>query len=222
MKKYVSFLCALLVASALFAQDIDSMYRPGAYIPRSGLWVNPKVDHNAVVFLGNSITHGFEWAEYLGDIKYKNRGISGDITYGILERLNQVTQMQPAKVFLLIGINDISRNIPQEIVANNIRRIVKRIRTESPQTKVYVQSIFPTNEKFNKFPKHYNKQAIVDFVNEASKQTCKDLGAQYLDVASVLTDANGKLKEDITYDGLHLLRGGYVLWIDYLKSLKLL
>lgn len=222
MKKYLFILCALVMGSSLAAQTLDSTYRPTAFVPRSGLWVNPKVDHKAVVFLGNSITHGFEWAEYLGDVKYKNRGISGDITYGVLERLNQVTEIQPEKVFLLIGINDISRDIPKEIVAANIRRIVKRIRTESPSTKVYVQSIFPTNEKFNKFPKHYHKQAIVDFVNEASKQTCKELGAQYLDVASVLTDANGKLKEDITYDGLHLLRAGYVLWIDYLKSLKVL
>lgn len=222
MKKYFSLLCVLFVTFSIFAQNIDSTYRPGAFIPRSGLWENPKVNHQAVVFLGNSITHGFEWAEYLGDVKYKNRGISGDITFGVVERLHQVIQIQPAKVFLLIGINDISRNIPQEMIANNIRRIVQRIRTESPQTKVYVQSIFPTNEKFNKFPKHYNKQGIVDYVNEASKVTCKDLGAQYLDVASVLTDSNGKLKEEITYDGLHLLNAGYVLWIDYLKSLKVL
>lgn len=222
MKKYLLLFVAIVVASSISAQPIDSMYRPGQFVPRSGLWQNAKVDHQAVVFLGNSITHGFEWAEYLENAKYKNRGISGDITFGILARLGQVTQIQPAKVFLLIGINDISRNIPQEMIASNIRRIVQRIRTESPQTKVYVQSIFPTNEKFNKFPKHYHKQAIVDFVNEASKLTCKSLGAYYLDVASVLTDADGKLKEEVTYDGLHLQYAGYVLWIDYLKSQKVL
>lgn len=222
MKKIFLGLLAFGFVATTFAQNIDSLYRPTQFKTRSGLWNNPKVDRNAVVFLGNSITHGFDWAEFFGDIKYKNRGISGDITYGILERLHQVTQIQPAKVFLLIGINDISKSIPQDLIAANIRKIVQRIRVESPQTKVYVQSIFPTNNKFSKVAKPYHKQEVVDYVNAASKQTCKELGAEYLDVASVLTDENGKLKEELTYDGLHLLYAGYVVWTDYLKSQKVL
>ena len=222
MKKFFLVLACIIAIAPVFAQNIDSMYRPTQYQQRFEFWENPKVDPNAVVFLGNSITHGFEWAEYLGDVKYKNRGISGDLTYGVLARMDQIVKMKPAKVFLLIGINDISKDVPKEIVAQNIRKIVLRIRKDSPNTKVYVQSLFPTNEKFKKFPKHYNKQDVVDYVNNASKQTCQELGAQYLDVASVLTDANGKLKEEVTYDGLHLLKAGYVLWVDYLKSQKVL
>src|SRR5687768_11746755 len=89
----------------------DSTFRPGGY--------NLKVeqfrsynDKEAIVFLGNSITAGTDWSELLQMENVRNRGISSDITFGVIERLDEVTSGNPKKVFVLIGINDISRNIP--------------------------------------------------------------------------------------------------------------
>src|SRR3569833_2708989 len=60
-----------------------------------------------IMFLGNSITEMGDWKKVLNDTTVINRGIGGDITYGILRRLKDVTDRQPSKVFILIGINDI-------------------------------------------------------------------------------------------------------------------
>ncbi len=75
----------------------------------------------------------------------KNRGISGDVTAGVLNRLAEIYYYKPKKVFIKIGINDLFHNeLTPEYIANNIKLIVDKIHLESPQTKIYVQTILPT------------------------------------------------------------------------------
>ena len=68
----------------------------------------PKSDSD-ILFVGNSITDGGEWGEQFNDLRIKNRGISGDITTGVMHRLSDIASGRPAKVFLLIGVNDVAR-----------------------------------------------------------------------------------------------------------------
>ena len=72
-----------------------------------------------IIFLGNSITDYCEWSELFQNSKIKNRGISGDVTDGVLERLDEVTESKPSKIFLMIGINDLSRGKSEEYIFNN-------------------------------------------------------------------------------------------------------
>ena len=73
-----------------------------------------------------------------------NQGIGGDDTAGVLRRLALVTDRRPGKVFLMIGTNDIGKGVSSvgEIV-DNVAAIVDQIRTDSPTTEVYVQSVLP-------------------------------------------------------------------------------
>ena len=168
---------------------------------------------NEVIFLGNSITNFSEWSELLKDSHVKNRGISGDTTEGVLFRLYQVTRVKPAKVFLLIGINDLSRNIAPDTVYANICKIVSIIRTQSPKTKVYVQSILPVNNTFKTFPTHTIRTPQVKEVNEKLRKICPVLGATFVDLFSELKNPNDDfLNPMYTNDGLHLLGEGYKAW----------
>jgi lysophospholipase L1-like esterase len=168
---------------------------------------------NEVVFLGNSITDGSEWSELLQNNHAVNRGISGDTSEGVLNRLYQVTRAQPSKVFLLIGINDLSKNISQDTVYVNIVRIVSTITRQSPKTKVYVQSIFPVNDTFTKFSNHITRTPQVKDLNAKLKNICPKLGATYIDLFSVLKNPNDdQLNPMYTNDGLHLLGEGYKAW----------
>ena len=100
-----------------------------------------------IVFLGNSITElGGDWGKRLGwSSSVKNRGISGDVTEGVLKRLGEITYVKPKAVFLLIGINDIFNTFTTpEYVVDNILAISKKIIKASPHTKLYVQTILPT------------------------------------------------------------------------------
>lgn len=155
-----------------------------------------------------------------GQQAYPQQGHSGDTSYGILDRLDEVTAGKPAKVFLMIGINDLARNTPAAVVANNCKRIVKRIKTESPRTRIYLQSLLPTNDTFNKLPNHCNKDALILEVNSALAVLAKEENVGLIDLYVHFSDSAGKLKKELTWDGVHLTAAGYVLWADLLRKGK--
>ena len=173
-----------------------------------------------IIFLGNSITDGGEWCELLGNPRVKNRGISGDTTEGVLFRLNEVTRSKPDKVFLLIGINDLSRGVSKDTVFSNICKIANRIRKDSPKTKVYIQSILPVNDTFGLFKGHTNKTAEVIWVNVQLKDWCIKENVGFVDLYSRFKMADSeKMNPKYSDDGLHLLGDGYLLWVEIIKSL---
>ena len=174
---------------------------------------------NEIIFLGNSITDGSEWSELLQNPRVKNRGISGDTSEGVLFRLYQVTRVQPAKVFLLIGINDLSKNVSTDTVYANIVKIVSMIRSKSPKTKVYVQSILPVNNTFKTFSGHTSRTPQVKDINQRLEKICPKLGATYVDLFSELKNPNDDLLNPLyTNDGLHLLGEGYKAWLRVIQN----
>lgn len=96
-----------------------------------------------IVFLGDSITEGGPWDELFPDLPVRNRGVGGDTTDGVLARLEQVTRAQPAKVFLLIGTNDLFRGTSGSEIAANLGAILDRLKQQAPDTEVYLQSVLP-------------------------------------------------------------------------------
>ncbi len=87
-----------------------------------------------IIFLGNSITERGDWKKVLNDSTVINRGIGGDITYGVLKRLQDITDRDPSKVFILLGINDIGKDIPYVVIADNYLKIVREIHDKCPKT----------------------------------------------------------------------------------------
>lgn len=167
---------------------------------------------NDIIFLGNSITDGVEWTELFHDVHVINRGISGDVTAGVLNRLGDIVNRKPAKVFLLIGINDLARGVLPDSVLKNIDKIVSLIHEYSPVTKVYVQSLFPVNPAKHKFPSHVNKSADIIYINRHLKENAESDDYTYIDVYDALKDGDGHLNLQYTNDGLHLLGPGYMVW----------
>lgn len=197
---------------------IDSAVRPAAYNLRLGLFKSYPNSPKDIIFLGNSITQGVDWAELLQNPNCKNRGISGDITYGVLERLSEVTEGKPAKVFVLIGINDIEHNIPDTLIVNNYRRIIRQIKAESPKTKIYFHTLLPVNNEFTQFKKHYNKDEHIAFVNAGLKKIAEEEKITLIDLHPHFLDASNKLDKRYTQDGLHLNAEGYKVWAGILKQ----
>lgn len=170
------------------------------------------ITKNDIIFLGNSISDGAEWSELFADNYVKNRGISGDISGGVLNRLDEITLRNPAKVFLLIGINDLSRNISTDSIFKNITKIASYLKQESPSTKLYVQSILPVNDVYKKFGSHTSKGEQIKQLNANLKQNAQVYNYTYIDLHNSFCDENGKLIKEFTNDGLHLKGDGYLLW----------
>lgn len=188
------------------------------YYQRASLFEVLPTSKSDIIFLGNSITNGGEWAELLRNPHAKNRGISGDTTQGVLDRLSTITKGKPSKIFLLIGTNDLSRGKSVDEVAKNVAKIVERVKRESPATKLYVQSVFPVNPKFNKFLGHMNRQKDIAALNAKIKAIAARHGVTYIDVyKSLVIPSTDVMNPEYTNDGLHLLGKGYQKWVDVLK-----
>jgi lysophospholipase L1-like esterase len=171
-----------------------------------------------VMFLGNSITEMGNWQKVLHDTTVINRGIGGDITYGVLKRLKDITDRYPSKIFILLGINDIGKDIPDAVIADNYLKIVREIHSKCPETKIYVQSILPLNPTLPHFPQHYDKEEHVLSVNKLLQANASVGNYTYVDIFHLFVDADQRLKAEYTYEGLHLKPPAYDIWVAYLKK----
>ena len=196
----------------------DSTYRPATWQVQVDYFKSHPNSKKDIIFLGNSLTAHMDWLELLGEKHARNRGISSDITFGVLERLDEVIEGKPAKVFLLIGINDISRNVPEHVILANYSKIVRRIKAGSPKTRIYVQTLLPTNNSFDKFKKHYNKEKETATVNQGIKEIAAQEKVTLIDLHPHFADSNGQLKTAYTHDGLHLTIEGYKKWAELLQK----
>ncbi len=169
------------------------------------------VDSTDIVFYGNSITNMHEWWEAFGsDPRILNRGASGASSRELVKNLGSIIDGKPAKIFLMIGTNDISGGkTPVDTVVGNIRRIAERVRRESPRTELYIQSILPRQEKW--------KNDSNRLANERVERVCGEVGARYVDLWEPLQGVRGK--GEWSLDGLHLLARGYREWCRLIAPL---
>lgn len=219
MKQFLFLFSALLALQANGqTTKWDSTHRPNNFALKVDLFRSYPNSAKDIVFLGNSITAGADWMELLGRTDVRNRGISGDITFGVLERLHEVTEGKPAKVFILIGINDISRNIPDSVIIGNYAKMIRRIKQESPKTKIYFQTLLPVNNEFTQFKNHYNKDEHILYVNEELKKLAAREKITLIDLYPHFLGSDQKLEKKYTIDGLHLNAEGYKVWASILKN----
>ncbi|MFW5685762.1 MAG: GDSL-type esterase/lipase family protein [Spirochaetota bacterium] len=168
------------------------------------------VSDGDTVFLGDSITEGGNWHELVPGCAVKNRGIGGDTTEGVLARLDHVTSGRPARVFLMIGTNDLFAGVAEDEIVANVAEIVRRIGTESPGTEVFVQSVLPRAARY---------RSAVESLNASLERSVAGT-ARWVDLYPLFLDrSDGSIKDTLSNDELHLLGDGYLLWRDAIADL---
>lgn len=217
--KIIYSLLFCLATSLAEAQTVpwDSTYRSSKYVVKHGQFKSYPNSNEDIIFLGNSITDHTDWNELLGMPMVRNRGISGDITFGVLERLGEVIEGHPAKIFILIGINDISRNIPDQVILENYQKIIDRIQEGSSHTEIYFQTLLPVNSTFSQYKNHHDKDEHIRAVNEGLKKIATKERITLIDLHSYFLDEEGRLDKKYTLEGLHLNAAGYKLWAEILQ-----
>ena len=167
-----------------------------------------KVTNKNIVFFGNSITNMHEWWEAFNNPNIINRGVNGAETPIMLENLESVLAGHPAKIFFMMGTNDLGTsgmNTPSH-VAKSVRTAVRRCLLESPNTKVYVQSILPCTGNSIKDTKN------VPITNDSLKKICDEFAnATYIDLYPLLP---GIPTHQYSADGTHLTMAGYRIWCN--------
>lgn len=212
-----SLLCCAVLVSLSEDTYAQTSKHTTYYEQRASLFDELPTSKKDIIFLGNSITDGGEWSELFQNRHCKNRGISGDVCDGVLDRLETITNGQPAKVFLMIGINDLGRGGTPDTVAMKTRLIIKRIKEESPRTEIYIQSILPTNDHYGMFGGHTARWKDIPVTNELLHQVAEEEGVTYIDLFSFFADEEGKMNINCSNDGLHLTGKGYLIWRDAVK-----
>lgn len=210
MKKLITILLLLIASTFIFSQNTHKY--SNFYYQRKSLFQQLPIKSTDIIFVGNSITNGAEWSELFENPNIKNRGISGDISQGVYDRLDDIIKGKPKKIFLLVGINDIALNIPTNTIYTNIEKIISKIKINSKQTQIYLQSVLPTNPDIKNFPNHKKPEKIKD-LNEKIKFLAKKHNINYIDLYSHFIIKNTDiLNPKYTNDGLHLMGEGYILW----------
>ena len=165
-----------------------------------------------IVFLGNSITQlGEDWGQRLQNPAIKNRGIAGDVTDGVLARLGEICYVQPTAVFLEIGINDLFNDtLSPERTARNIIKIATTIHKQSPKTRFYFESIFPTSK-----PKLVKR---IQRTNELVLRQKPGKWFHVIDTHQLFADKNDLMIKGYSKDGVHPNEKGYQIWTAHLKK----
>jgi len=189
----------------------------GVYQHRLNFFKQLPVKKGDIVFLGNSITEQCEWAELFDNHQIKNRGIAGDMTDGVLKRLEEITTPQPAKIFLMIGINDLIIRTPKEILAY-YQKIVARIKLEAPATKLFIQSTLPINNEVKQTG--LSNSAVLE-INKGIRQIANENQLEYIDLHALLKDNKGQLSAQFTKDGIHINGDAYIIWKKTIEALVL-
>ncbi len=203
-------------------KSFDSSYLSSYYTHKVTQFKSLPNSEHEIIFLGDSITDIAEWGELFGNMHVKNRGISADNTFGVIARLDEIVNSKPEMIFLMIGINDLAKKIPDNILVINIQRIVEIIQHESPKTKIILQSILPTNNEFPEFMGYQNNDKHIQYVNEQLQNFCAKEHLFFVNLYPRFLDENNKLSKQFTYDGLHLNGAGYMLWKEVLIDYKLM
>ena len=166
------------------------------------------------VFLGNSITEGFDLEYFFPGIPVVNRGIAGDHIDGLLERLdNSVLKLKPARLYVLIGINDIGRSDPDSLILSRFTILLDSISTLPHSTEIYLTSILPTSSSWANCP----PEKIIR-LNQAIEKLSDKYKMNWLNLYPLYVSEDSSLKPELTSDGLHLNQAGYQIWANELNK----
>lgn len=213
MKKIVIVVVTSFICLTAAAQANQDPY----YARRATLFDELPIGKKDIVMLGNSLTDGCEFNELLGNRHIKNRGITGDIVQGLIDRIGPIIEGQPRKLFIMSGVNDISHGVTADSIARATERLIVMVKQGSPRTRIYLQSMLPFNNDVREWKLLVGRDHVVVEANALLEQVAQRQGVTWINLYPLFADENGHLRADLTNDGLHLMGPGYLIWRDAIK-----
>lgn len=205
--KFTRFLAAALGIAACTVAWADGPFRAHRYDSFKATPTEP----NQIVFAGNSITNMHSWFEAFGSHQeIIGRGNSGGFAYELLDNLESYIDSKPSKLFVMIGTNDVSSGQSYKMTAKRIETIARRVRLESPETEVYIESILPRSN---------NAKPDYEQCNTLVREWVEALGDEkvhFVNLSEVCAPLNGNATW--SHDGLHPRPVGYAAWTHHIED----
>lgn len=158
-----------------------------------------------VAFIGDSLTDGYDLQKYYPQYITSNRGIGGDTTVTLEERLKvSAYDLKPQVLVMLIGANNM------DTMLDNYEDILKGISENLPETEVVILSLTAMGGE------HWGrKNQLAAYNNVSVKLLAEKYGFTFVDLFSVLYDVSiGEVYEGYTIDGGHFTHEGYTVVTD--------
>ncbi|MBU0923755.1 G-D-S-L family lipolytic protein [bacterium] len=205
MKKIFFILLATIVMLQAWTIQDDPYYKH----KKSQFQMLSQNTKYTTVMLGDSITDEGQWDELLDNPLVQNRGISGDTTQGVLQRLDS-TNKSIKQVFIMIGVNDIMRGKEAAEVYLNYLKIIKFFQDRN--IKVYIQSTLFIGEK-----RAENFNPKIEELNKKLEAFAKENSITFINLNPIFA-GNKMLEKEFTFDDLHLNGAAYKLWAQEIKK----
>ncbi|WP_210413178.1 arylesterase [Leptospira vanthielii] len=179
-----------------------------------------------IIYFGDSLTAGYGLLDYEDawphvltkrinaegySYKMTNAGVSGDTTSGGLGRLEWVLAEKPSIFVLELGANDMLRGISPTVTKENLRSMIRQIKSQYPNTKILLVGMYATPNMGKKYASAFNS-----LYPELAKEEAVPLVPFILEKVASIRKLNQK-------DGIHPTDVGHKLVADtvypYLKPL---
>lgn len=173
------------------------------------------------ILMGDSISLWFPHDLLPRNTTWLNQGISGEVSAGLLRRLDFIQETDPDVIFILIGINDLVRGVSDSTLMANQQQIVQDLKSMHPDAVIVVQSILPhagtaaTWEGKDRLLDIPNER--IQALNQQLRRVARAEKVEFLDLYSLFSNAQGNLRTDLSTDGLHLNDAGYMVWASALQ-----
>ena len=192
---------------------------------------NKTAKKGQIVFVGSSLMEIFpidKMQKSLGlDKLIYNRGIRATTTDDLLKSMDIcIFDLEPSKIFINIGSNDIGFNIPESTFLANYDEILRQIKEKLPETQVYVMAYYPVNpvadfgeseaEHETLFASRTNE--ILESASSKVAKLAQEYHFKFINVNAGLTDADGNLRKELTFDGAHMYPAGYEIVLQNMKK----
>ncbi|MFN0263122.1 GDSL-type esterase/lipase family protein [Tepidamorphus sp. 3E244] len=173
-----------------------------------------------IVFAGDSIIEEGYWQHWFPEKDILNVGAPRTTTYNLYYRRNHITRVHPDKIFIMVGINDLLISkvfLEIEQLVRMYELLLLDLEDEAPHAKIYVNSIIPTAEFWER---DFNLNVIAP-INERIEEMCLAVGCKFIDLTTELVASDGFLDHRFTDDGLHLNALGYQKWLEKISPMVL-
>lgn len=182
---------------------------------RESIFAAAPIDTGKIFFVGDSDIEAFELNEFLDNADVRNRGIWGDVSSHVLNRMDNIFIQKPSKLFLKIGQNDICSGTDLNEIIANVEKIIVQSEAHIPNVKFFLISEIPCENLI--IHSQENAMLKIKALNEKYKLLADKYNLTYIDVHSYLIQ-NGKLNKDYyNEDHAHLNGKGYLLFAKILK-----
>lgn len=164
-----------------------------------------------VVMVGDSLTDYAEWSEMFPDVAIVNRGIAGDTTEGLLERLDSVIATGADIALIMIGVNDIGPGVSAEQIYLNYEKIVLRLLENGIQP--CIQSTLLVGRT------QHGKNPVIAALNKRLVALAEREKLTYIDLNARIAPSGELETQYASGDSVHLNAKGYAVWREMIAPI---